>query len=134
MVSMLSTPVRIVRLDFHPIVPNTKEGEGKNRDLKACQAGPPPPPHLGGGCCWSSSATQLGASTTDTEGTSEATRPIRLSPNHWIHCRHTPEWRGGCRGHMSSKAAIRTPPPACRCHPRSTRAASSPPSLRKKTK
>jgi hypothetical protein len=42
MVSMLSTPARIVRLDFHPIVPNTKEGEGNNRDLKACQAIPPP--------------------------------------------------------------------------------------------
>jgi hypothetical protein len=53
-------------------------------------------------------------------GPTKAIRPAKLSPDHWIRCRHTPEWSGSCRGHMASKATTRTPPPACRHHLRST--------------
>jgi hypothetical protein len=60
-------------------------------------------------------------------GPTKAIRPAKLSPDHWIHCRHTPEWSGSCRGHMASKAATRAPPPARRHHLRSTRAAPTPP-------
>jgi hypothetical protein len=59
-------------------------------------------------------------------GPTEAIRPAKLSPDHWIHCRHTPEWSGSCRGHMAAKAATCAPPPARRHHLRSTSAAPSP--------
>jgi hypothetical protein len=55
---MMSALARIARLDFCPIVPNTREGKGNNRDLKACQGVPP----IRGGCRRSSMVTQLEAS------------------------------------------------------------------------
>jgi hypothetical protein len=104
---------RIARQDFCPIDPNTTEGEGNDRDLKACQAIPPILEEVVVGLLWRRSLELLPLTP---RGTVEATRPARLSPNHWICCQHTPEWRGGCRGHMASKATTHAPPPAHHLH------------------